>query len=77
VTNAFTESFNAKVRAVYRNGRDYTFERLRAKVLYTEMFQKRVQVQEKVRARKQKFEDVTMVRYMCLATMDDEYETRL
>lgn len=33
VTNAFTESFNAKVRAVYRNGRGYTFERLRAKVL--------------------------------------------
>ncbi|NJD08546.1 MAG: ISL3 family transposase, partial [Methylococcaceae bacterium] len=26
VTNAFTESFNAKVRAVYRNGRGYTFE---------------------------------------------------
>ena len=36
VTNAFTESFNAKVRAVYRNGRGYTFERLRAKVLYTD-----------------------------------------
>ena len=77
VTNAFTESFNAKVRAVYRNGRGYTFERLRAKVLYTDMFQKRVRMQEKVRVRKQKFEDVAMVRYMCLATMDDEYETRI
>ena len=77
VTNAFTESFNAKVRAVYRNGRGYTFERLRAKVLYTDMFQKRVRMQEKVRVRKQKFEDVAMVRYMCLATMDDEYVTRI
>ena len=77
VTNAFTESFNAKVRAVYRNGRGYTFERLRAKVLYTDMFQKRARMQEKVRVRKQKFEDVAMVRYMCLATMDDEYETRI
>ena len=41
------------------------------------MFQKRVQVQEKVRVRKQKFEDVTKVRYMCLVTTDDEYETRI
>ena len=78
VTNAFTESFNAKVRAVYRNGRGYTFERLRAKVLYTDMFQKRVRVQEKVRVRKQKFEDVAMMRFMCMGTdMDDEYETQL
>ena len=78
VTNAFTESFNAKVRAVYRNGRGYTFERLRAKVLYTDMFQKRVPMQEKVRVRKQKFEEVAMARFMCMATtMDDEYETRI
>ena len=78
VTNAFMESFNAKVRAVYRNGRGYTFERLRAKVLYTDRFQKRVAMQEKVRVRKQKFEDVAVARFMFLAsTMDDEYETRI
>ena len=78
MTNAFTESFNAKVRAVYRNGRGYTFERLRAKVLYTDMFQKRVRVQEKIRVRKQKFEDVGMERFMCMVTTtDDEYETRI
>ena len=78
VTNAFTESFNAKVRAVYRNERGYTFERLRAKVLYTDRFQKRVAMQEKVRVRKQKFEDVAVARFMFLAsTMDDEYETRI
>ena len=78
VTNAFTESFNAKVRAVYRNGRGYTFERLRAKVLYTDRFQKRVAMQEKVRVRKQKFEDVAVARFMFVAiTMDDEYETRI
>ena len=42
------------------------------------MFQKRVRVQEKVRVRKQKFEDVAMVRFMCMGTaMDDEYETRI
>lgn len=78
VTNAFTESFNAKVREVYRNGRGYTFERLRAKVLYTDMFQKRIKVQEKVRVRKQRFEDVATARYMCLATpMQDDYEIQI
>jgi transposase len=78
VTNAFTESFNAKVREVYRNGRGYSFERLRAKVLYTDMFQKRVKVQERVRVRKQRFEDVTTARYMCLATpMQDDYEIQI
>ena len=42
------------------------------------MFQKRVRVQEKVRVRKQKFEDVAMVRFMCMGTaMDDEYETQI
>lgn len=61
VTNAFTESFNAKVRAVYRNGRGYTFERLRAKVLYTDIFQKRVKVLDQVKVkRRPKFDDVPM-----------------
>lgn len=44
----------------------------------TDMFQKRVKVQEKVRVRKQRFEDVTATRYMYLATtMSDEYETKI
>lgn len=67
VTNAFTESFNSKVRRVYRDGRGYTFERLRAKVLYTDRLQKRVPIQEKVKTKKkQRFEEVAMARYMCL-----------
>ena len=33
ITNAFTESFNAKIREVYRGGRGYSFEKLRAKGL--------------------------------------------
>ncbi len=76
VTNAFTESFNSKVRRVYRNGRGYTFERLRAKVLYTDRLQKRVPIQEKVKTKKkQRFEEVAMARYMCLmSNFDDEYE---
>lgn len=79
VTNAFTESFNAKVRAVYRNGRGYTFERLRAKVLYTDMFQKRIRVQEQVKVRrKQRFDEVASHRYLCLAgTFEDDYETQI
>lgn len=79
VTNAFTESFNAKIRAVYRDGRGYTFERLRAKVLYTDMFQKRGIIKEKVRVRKkQRFDEVGMAGYICLAgSFQDEYETKI
>lgn len=79
VTNAFTESFNSKIRRVYRNGRGYTFERLRAKVLFNDMLQKRVPIQEKVRIKKkQKFEEVGMARLMCLAdSFDDNYETKI
>ena len=76
VTNAFTESFNAKIRRVYRDGRGYTFERLRAKVLFSDRLQKRVPIQEKVKVKKKpKFEEVGMARYMCLmSNFDDEYE---
>jgi len=79
VTNAFTESFNSKIRRVYRNGRGYTFERLRAKVLFNDMLQKRVPIQEKVRVKKkQKFEEVGMARLMCLTgSFDDGYETNI
>lgn len=80
ITNAFTESMNAKIRAVYRNGRGYTFERLRAKVLYTDMFQQRVRVQEKVKVKKPRprFDEVARVSYMMM-TGDafSEYETRI
>ena len=79
ITNAFTESFNAKVRRVYRNGHGYTFERLRAKVLFTDRLQKRVPLQEKVKVKKQRFEDISMGRMtylMMSGTFDDEYEVK-
>jgi hypothetical protein len=34
VTNAFTESSNAKTRAIHQEGRGYSFKALRAKVLF-------------------------------------------
>lgn len=82
VTNAFTESFNAKVRKVYRDGKGYTFERLRAKVLFTDKLQKRVPVQEQVKVKKTKpkFEDVAMRRmvyFMMPGMEEEEYETRI
>lgn len=78
ITNAFTESFNAKIREVYRGGRGYTFEKLRAKVLFSDTLQKRVPIQEKVKTKKkQRFEDVSMGRmtYLMMGTFDDDYET--
>ena len=79
ITNAFTESFNAKVRRVYQDGRGYTFERLRAKVLFTDRLQRRVSIQEKVRVKKkQRFEEVGMARMMfCMGSFDDGYETKI
>ena len=81
ITNAFTESFNAKVRRVYRNGHGYTFERLRAKVLFTDRLQKRVPIQEKVKVKKQRFEDISMGRMYLMTRMVCEeradYELRI
>ena len=79
VTNAFTESFNAKVRRVYRNGHGYTFERLRAKVLFTDRLQKRIPIQERVKVKKQLFEVISMDRmtyFMMSGTFDDDYEVK-
>lgn len=40
VTNAYTESLNSLIRIVNRLGRGYSFEALRAKILFTEGFPK-------------------------------------
>lgn len=44
VTNAYTESLNSLIRVMDRMGRGYSFEALRAKILFTEgaHFKKRV-----------------------------------
>ncbi len=36
ITNAYTEALNGLIRAMYRLGRGYSFEALRAKILFTE-----------------------------------------
>ncbi len=40
VTNAYTESLNSLIRVINRLGRGYSFEALRAKILFTEGFAK-------------------------------------
>lgn len=40
ITNAYTESLNNLIRVMNRTGRGYSFEALRAKMLFTEGFQK-------------------------------------
>ena len=80
VTNAFTESFNGKIRSVYRDGRGYSFERLRAKVLFTDRLQKQVTVQEKVKVRrKPRFDEIHMERMFCMLSMmaEDDYDIRI
>lgn len=41
VTNAFTESLNNLIRVMNRLGRGYSFDALRAKILFTEGIQKK------------------------------------
>ena len=36
ITNAYTESLNSLIRVINRLGRGYSFEALRAKILFTE-----------------------------------------
>ena len=58
----------------------YTFERLRAKVLFTDRLQKRIPIQEKVKVKKQRFEDISMGRmtyFMMSGTFDDDYEVKI
>lgn len=80
ITNAFTESFNAKIRRAYQNGHGYSFEVLRAKILFSDALQKRMRVAEQVKAkRKPRFEEVQMVRvFMELVTHyeEPEYDTK-
>lgn len=40
ITNAYSESLNNLIRVVNRVGHGYSFEALRAKILFTEGFQK-------------------------------------
>lgn len=40
-TNAYTESFNAYLKQIYRNGRGYSFPAIRAKVLYGKLDKQR------------------------------------
>lgn len=66
------------MRRVYRNGHGYTFERLRAKALFTDRLQKRVPSQEKIKVKKQRFEDISMGRmtYFMMGSFDDDYEVK-
>jgi transposase len=40
ITNAYTEALNGLIKMVNRTGRGYSFEALRAKILYTEGLKK-------------------------------------
>lgn len=67
---------NAKIRKMYRDGHGYSFEALRAKVLFSDQLQKRSRVQDKVK-RKRRFDDVSDgIMYMMFGRMVDEYDIR-
>ena len=61
VTNAYTESLNSLIRVMNRLGRGYSFEALRAKILFTEGIHSRKQARPKFE-RKRASEPVEMGR---------------
>jgi len=77
----FTKSFNSKIRTAYRNGHGYSFEVLRAKILFSDALQKRVRVAEQVKVkRKPRFEEVSFSRVYMMEMMvtepEPEYDIR-
>ena len=81
ITNAFTESFNSKVRKAYQEGNGYSFEVLRAKVLFSHILQKKARKVEQVKVKKRpRFDDVPQnPMYLMMGRMtyaEPEYVTR-
>ncbi len=77
LTNAFTESMNAKIRKKYRDGHGYSFEALRAKVLFSDQLQKRVKVQQQTKVKRKRFNELNDgIMYMSFGRMEDEYDIR-
>jgi hypothetical protein len=74
ITNAYTESLNNLIRATNRKGRGYSFEALRAKMLFSEgLFKK-----EKVKPKFERKRDFSSTLYMSRTTtnyacLDDEF----
>ena len=74
ITNAFTESFNAKIRKAYQEGNGYSFEVLRAKVLFTDVMQRKARRVEQVKVkRRPRFDELEGARrYFSLGRMTPE-----
>lgn len=73
-------SMNAKIRGVYRDGRGYTFERLRAKMLFSDRMQKPAIVQEKVKVRKRpRFDEINLERMAFFDSMHyfDDFQLKI
>ena len=59
IVSSFRSRFNAKIRKAYQEGNGYSFEVLRAKVLFTDVLQRRARRVEQVKVkRRPKFEEL-------------------
>jgi len=66
---------NAKIRKKYRDGHGYSFEALRAKVLFSDQLQKRVRVQQQTKVKRKRFNELSDgIMYMSFGRMEDEYD---
>jgi ERCC4-related helicase len=79
VTNAYTESLNSLIRVMNRLGRGYSFEALRARILFTEGMQKKKRVTSSYRAKKKAAERIDVWGHSASAIgdmMDDRASQR-
>ncbi|MBN2866764.1 MAG: transposase, partial [Thiotrichales bacterium] len=78
ITNAYTESLNSLIRVMDRLGRGYSFEALRAKILFSEGSHKHKLKRPKFEKRfKQQGEGVAMYRmaFNSNDTLEDNYDS--
>jgi transposase len=74
ITNAFTESFNSKIRKVYQEGNGYSFDVLRAKVLFLDILQKKTRRIEHVKVKKRPRFDEIEGDMMCFMVTNSAFE---
>jgi transposase len=71
ITNAYTESLNNLIRVMNRIGRGYSFDALRAKILFTEgVHKEKRKKSRRARMREPDLGGVSMARFMCRTTQD-------
>lgn len=75
VTNAYTESLNSLIRVMNRLGRGYSFEALRARILFTEGIQKKERATTSYRTQKRSNESTSIWQRVTAAPYEEQHDS--